>query len=117
MAGWAVFQRDKSPFADGTTRSTVWTSLPDSGTEPEGVTIDLAPRIGEIAGLPVILVKLASSAEVVATTEDGTWNLSVVPIDATRWSRSGRPLMSARAAISCAPTARSAMQPTSTARA
>ena len=76
--------RIRIAIAVGTTRSAVWTSIPDGGSEPEGVTVDLARRIGEIAGLPVTLVRLASSAEIVATADDGIWDLSFVPIDATR---------------------------------
>lgn len=71
-------------IAVGTTRSAVWTSVPDGGSEPEGVTVDLARRIGEISGLPVTLVQLASSAAIVATADDGIWDLSFAPIDATR---------------------------------
>ncbi|MGE3294881.1 MAG: transporter substrate-binding domain-containing protein [Geminicoccaceae bacterium] len=71
-------------IAVGTTRSALWTSVPDGATEPEGVTVDLARRIGELAGLQVTLVKLASSSEIVACADGGVWDLSFVPIDATR---------------------------------
>jgi polar amino acid transport system substrate-binding protein len=70
--------------AVGPTVSAVWTCVPEGGTEPEGVTVDLARRIGEIAGLPVRLVKLSSSAEIVATADDGLWDVGFAPADAAR---------------------------------
>ncbi len=71
-------------LAVGPTKSAVWTSVPEGGTEPEGVTVDLARRIGEIAGLPVRLVPLSSSGEIVATADDGIWDLSFAPVDEAR---------------------------------
>ncbi|RQP06003.1 MAG: hypothetical protein D1H97_09920 [Paracoccus sp. BP8] len=71
-------------IAVGPTKSAVWTRIPEGGTEPEGVTVDLARRIGEITGLPVRLVPLSSSGEIIATADDGIWDLSFTPVDAAR---------------------------------
>lgn len=71
-------------IAVGPTKSAVWTRIPEGGTEPEGVTVDLARRIGEIAGLPVRLVQLSSSAQIIATANDGIWDLSFAPVDDAR---------------------------------
>lgn len=71
-------------IAVGPTKSAVWTSIPPGGGEPEGVTVDLARRIGEIAGLPVALVPLTSSAHIIRTADDGIWDLSFAPVDAAR---------------------------------
>lgn len=71
-------------LAVGPTKSAVWTSIPEGGSEPEGVTVDLARRIGEIAGLPVQLVRLSSSGEIISTANDGIWDLSFTPVDEAR---------------------------------
>lgn len=71
-------------IAVGPTKSAVWTMIPDGGAEPEGVTVDLARRIGEITGLPVRLVQLTSSAHIIRTANDGLWDLSFTPVDAAR---------------------------------
>lgn len=71
-------------IAVGPTKSAVWTCVPEGATEPEGVTVDLARRIGELAALPMRLVKLSSSAEIVATVDDGVWDVSFAPADETR---------------------------------
>lgn len=70
--------------AVGPTKSAVWTRIPDGGTEPEGVTVDLARRIGEITGRPVRLVQLESSARIIETANDGIWDLSFTPVDGDR---------------------------------
>lgn len=71
-------------IAVGSTKSAVWTRIPEGGTEPEGVTVDLARAIGARTGLPVSLVPLSSSAEIIATADDGVWDISFTPIDASR---------------------------------
>lgn len=71
-------------LAVGPTKSAVWTMIPEGGTEPEGVTVDLARRMGEIAGLPVRLVHLDSSAHIIKTANNGIWDVSFTPVDATR---------------------------------
>lgn len=71
-------------IAVGPTKSAVWTRVPDGGSEPEGVTVDLARGIGALTGLPVTLVPLASSAAIVSSADDGIWDLSFAPIDAAR---------------------------------
>jgi polar amino acid transport system substrate-binding protein len=70
--------------AVGPTKSAVWTTIPEGGSDPEGVTVDLARRIGEITGLPVQLVQLSSSAHIIETADDGIWDLSFTPVDAHR---------------------------------
>lgn len=55
--------------------------IPEGGSEPEGVTVDLACRIGEITGLPIELVRLTSSAHFNQTANDGIWDLSFNPAD------------------------------------
>jgi polar amino acid transport system substrate-binding protein len=70
--------------AVGPAKSAVWTRIPDGGTEPEGVTVDLARALGALAGLPVTLVPLSSSAEIIATADDGIWDVSFAPIDPSR---------------------------------
>ncbi|WP_134682110.1 transporter substrate-binding domain-containing protein [Paracoccus ravus] len=71
-------------LAVGPTKSAVWTTIPEGKDRPEGVTVDLAHRIGEITGLPVELVQLTSSAHIIRTANDGIWDLSFTPVDATR---------------------------------
>jgi polar amino acid transport system substrate-binding protein len=71
-------------IAVGPTKSAVWTMIPEGGTGPEGVTVDLARRLGELAGLPVRLVPLTSSAHIIETANDGIWDLSFAPVDAAR---------------------------------
>jgi polar amino acid transport system substrate-binding protein len=68
-------------IAVGPTKSAVWTSIPEGGNSPEGVTVDLARRIGEICSLPVELVQLTSSAHIIETANDGIWDLSFTPVD------------------------------------
>jgi polar amino acid transport system substrate-binding protein len=58
--------------------------IPEGGSEPEGVTVDLAHRIGEITGLPIELVHLTSSAHIIQTANDGIWDLSFTPVDGPR---------------------------------
>lgn len=70
--------------AVGPTKSAVWTSIPAGGTAPEGVTVDLAHRIGEITGLPVRIVALTSSAHIIQTADEDLWDLSFAPVDAER---------------------------------
>ncbi|SMP00167.1 transporter substrate-binding domain-containing protein [Paracoccus laeviglucosivorans] len=70
--------------AVGPTKSALWTRIPDGGTDPEGVTVDLARRIGEITGRPVRLVQLESSARIIETANDDIWDLSFTPVDADR---------------------------------
>jgi polar amino acid transport system substrate-binding protein len=71
-------------IAVGPTKSAVWTTIPEGATEPEGVTVDLGRRIGELARLPVRLVHLTSSAHIIETANDGIWDLSFTPVDAPR---------------------------------
>lgn len=71
-------------LAVGPTKSAVWTTIPPGATEPEGVTVDLARRIGELAGLRVRLVRLTSSAHIIDTANDDIWDLSFTPVDAPR---------------------------------
>lgn len=71
-------------LAVGPTKSAVWTRIPEGKTRPEGVTVDLSRRIGEITGLPVRLVNLSSSAEIIATADQGIWDLSFTPVDDAR---------------------------------
>lgn len=71
-------------LAVGPTKSAVWTMIPPGGTDPEGVTVDLARRIGQITGLPVELVPLTSSAHIIQTANDGIWDLSFTPVDGPR---------------------------------
>ena len=71
-------------IAVGPTKSAVWTRIPEGGSEPEGVTVDLARALGRLAGLPVTLVPLSSSAEIIATADEGIWDISFTPIDASR---------------------------------
>lgn len=68
-------------IAVGPTKSAVWTRIPEGASEPEGVTVDLARRIGELTGLPVRLVPLSSSAAIVETADDGLWDLAFAPAD------------------------------------
>lgn len=70
--------------AVGPTKSAVWTTVPEGSSEPEGVTVDLARRIGELTGLPVRLVQLTSSAHIIDTANDGIWDLSFTPVDGPR---------------------------------
>lgn len=71
-------------LAVGPTKSAVWTTIPEGKAEPEGVTVDLARRIGELTGLAVELVQLSSSAHIIRTADDGIWDLSFTPVDAAR---------------------------------
>ena len=71
-------------LAVGPTKSAVWTMIPEGGTKPEGVTVDLARRIGQITNLPVTLVPLTSSAHIIRTANDGLWDLSFTPVDDAR---------------------------------
>lgn len=71
-------------LAVGPTKSAVWTTIPEGATEPEGVTVDLARRIGELTGLPVRLVQLTSSAHIIETANNGIWDLSFTPVDEPR---------------------------------
>ena len=71
-------------LAVGPTKSAVWTMIPEGSTEPEGVTVDLARRIGQITNLPVTLVPLTSSAHIIRTANDGLWDLSFTPVDDAR---------------------------------
>ena len=67
--------------AVGPTKSAVWTSIPEGEASPEGVTVDLARRIGEICSLPVELVQLTSSAHIIETANDDFWDVSFTPVD------------------------------------
>ncbi|WP_114966607.1 transporter substrate-binding domain-containing protein [Alkalilacustris brevis] len=69
--------------AVGQAISGVWCKR-DSDGEPVGVTIDLGRAIGVQLGLPVDLVVCDSSAHIVATANDGTWDVTFVPVDAER---------------------------------
>lgn len=71
-------------LAVGPAKSAVWTTIPAGATRPEGVTADLARRIGEITGLPVALVALTSSAHIIQTADDDLWDLSFTPVDGPR---------------------------------
>lgn len=71
-------------LAVGPAKSAVWTTIPEGASGPEGVTVDLARRIGAITGLPVRLVQLSSSAHIIQTANDGIWDLSFTPVDAPR---------------------------------
>jgi polar amino acid transport system substrate-binding protein len=71
-------------LAVGPTKSAVWTTIPVGASEPEGVTVDLARRIGELTGLQVRFVQLNSSAHIIETANDGIWDISFTPVDGPR---------------------------------
>lgn len=71
-------------IAVGPTKSAVWTMVPEGGSDPEGVTVDMARRISEITGLPVRLVALTSSSHIIETADDDIWDLSFAPVDEVR---------------------------------
>ncbi|WGF88945.1 transporter substrate-binding domain-containing protein [Marinivivus vitaminiproducens] len=71
-------------IAVGKAKSAVWT-MPDPDTgEPEGVTVDLARAIASRLDVPLRLVELGSSGAIIASANEGTWDLSFTPVDAER---------------------------------
>lgn len=83
LQGVAPAGKLRVAVAVGQAISGVWCKRNADG-EPIGVTIDLGRAIGARLGLPVELVICDSSAHIVATADDGTWDVTFVPCDAER---------------------------------
>jgi polar amino acid transport system substrate-binding protein len=70
--------------AVGTAISAVWTARDPATGAPVGPTVDLAHILAERIGVPLTLVELGSSGEIIETAASGTWDVSFTPVDAER---------------------------------
>lgn len=71
-------------IAVGPAASAVWCVRDAVGGEPRGVTVMLAREIARRCLLSLQLVEFASSGDIVANADKGSWTLSFVPIDDER---------------------------------
>ncbi|GLK76258.1 hypothetical protein GCM10008171_15120 [Methylopila jiangsuensis] len=69
--------------AVGKARSAVWTCR-DAAGRPQGVTVDIARRMAEMAELPLDLVEHDSSGAIIAAAASGTWDVAFAPVDDER---------------------------------
>jgi polar amino acid transport system substrate-binding protein len=69
--------------AVGVSASPLWAVKGPDG-KPSGVTIDLGTALAKKLGVPVELVVLASSGEIAASVDKGTWDVGFMPVDAER---------------------------------
>lgn len=71
-------------IAVGPAASAVWCVRDSVSGEPRGVTVTLAREIARRCSLALQLVEFASSGDIVANADNGSWTLSFVPIDDER---------------------------------
>jgi polar amino acid transport system substrate-binding protein len=69
--------------AVGQAVSSVWCNKDEQGN-PAGVTVELGRALGEWLNLPVEIVSHESSAHIVYTAPEDTWDLTFIPVDAER---------------------------------
>jgi polar amino acid transport system substrate-binding protein len=70
--------------AVGTAISAVWTARSAETGRPVGPTVDLAEILAERIGVPLTLVELGSSGEIIEKVDTGIWDVSFTPVDAER---------------------------------
>ena len=63
--------------------SAFW-AVRDANGSPRGVTVALGRALAERLGVPLEIVVLASSGEIVKAADAGTWDVTFVPVDAER---------------------------------
>lgn len=74
----------KVAVAVGPAASAVWCVRDPMSGQARGVTVSLADEIAQRTGLPLELVEFASSGDIVAKADTGSWTLSFVPVDEQR---------------------------------
>jgi polar amino acid transport system substrate-binding protein len=70
--------------AVGVSASPLWAVMDKATGKPAGVTIDLGTALAKKLGVPVELVVLASSGEIAASVDKGTWDVGFMPVDEER---------------------------------
>lgn len=74
----------KVGIAVGPAGSAVWATRDPQTGRPRGVTVDIAGEMSTRFGLPLELVELPSSGEIIKTADEGVWTVSFTPVDAER---------------------------------
>jgi polar amino acid transport system substrate-binding protein len=70
--------------AVGVSASPLWAVKDPATGKPSGVTIDLGTALAKKLGVPPELVVHASSGEIAAAVDKGTWDVGFMPVDAER---------------------------------
>ncbi len=68
----------------GAAPSAFWTTRDAGSGEPRGVTIDLAHALSRKAGVPLEIVRYASSGEITEAGPRGEWDVTFMPKDEAR---------------------------------
>jgi polar amino acid transport system substrate-binding protein len=68
----------------GAAPSAFWTTREASSGEPRGVTVDLAQALSRKLGVPLELVRYASSGEITDAGPKGEWDVTFMPKDDAR---------------------------------
>jgi polar amino acid transport system substrate-binding protein len=71
-------------IAVGPSASALWTVRDAATGKPKGVPIELGTAMAQKLGVPVELVEYASSGEIVASRDNGAWDVTFVPVDDDR---------------------------------
>lgn len=70
--------------AVGPAASALWATRDAATGKARGVTIDLGTALGAKLGIPVTLVELKSSGEIIESAASGTWDVGFTPVDDER---------------------------------
>jgi polar amino acid transport system substrate-binding protein len=70
--------------AVGPSASALWTVRDAATGKPKGVPVELGTAMAQKLGVPVELVEHASSGEIVAARDKGTWDVTFLPVDDDR---------------------------------
>ena len=71
-------------IAVGPSASALWTVRDPATGKPKGVPVELGTAMAQKLGVPVELVEYASSGEIVASRDNGAWDVTFVPVDDDR---------------------------------
>jgi polar amino acid transport system substrate-binding protein len=71
-------------IAVGPSASALWTVRDPATGKPKGVPVELGTAMAQKLGVPVELVEYASSGDIVATCDQGVWDVTFVPVDGDR---------------------------------
>jgi polar amino acid transport system substrate-binding protein len=71
-------------IAVGPSASALWTVRDAATGRPKGVPVELGTAMAQKLGVPVELVEYASSGDIVASRDQGAWDVTFVPVDDDR---------------------------------
>lgn len=74
-------------IAVGPTGSPLWATRDAASGAPRGVTVDLGSALAKKLGVPVAFVEHSSSGEITEAADNGTWDVSFMPVDEERKAR------------------------------